>query len=146
MTAADTHRTCVVAVIQNGRDEYLICRKPADRGVFPGQWALPGGGIEPGERMTDALIREVREEVGLEITAIHPHHFKDGAYPKLFPGRASLEIYMIFLIFTCRAAAGQAVTLGDEFEAHAWVPAADLARYDLNVETQNTFMQLGVYP
>ncbi|MGH9906048.1 MAG: NUDIX domain-containing protein [Pyrinomonadaceae bacterium] len=44
-------RVVVVPLIQNGLGEYLICRMPKDRGVFPSQWGLPGGGIEDGERM-----------------------------------------------------------------------------------------------
>jgi nucleoside triphosphatase len=136
-------RVIVVGVIQNERDEYLICRKPVTRGVFAGQWALPGGGIEPGERMTDALRREVGEEVGLAIHSIRPLFFKDGEYPKLYPDGSQEDVYMIFLLFACRAA-GTAVKLGEEFEACAWVSPAELGSYDLNEETRDTFIQLGV--
>jgi nucleoside triphosphatase len=137
-------RVIVVAVIQNSRDEYLICRKPVTRGVFPGQWAIPGGGIEPGERMLDALRREVQEEVGLEIQDIRPLFFKDGEYPKLFPDGSQEEIYMVFLLFACRAAS-EAVQLGEEFEQFAWVKGADLINFDLNEQTKDTFSRLGVY-
>ena len=47
-------RVIVCPVIQNN-GEYLLCKMAPDRGVFPGQWALPGGGIEPGETMETAL-------------------------------------------------------------------------------------------
>ena len=138
----DTWRIIVVAVIQNAAGEYLICKKPSRRGVFAGQWAIPGGGIEPGERMLDALRREVREEVGLEIQAIQPLFFKDGEYPKLYPDGSTKDIYMIFLLFSCRAS-GEAVQLGEEFEEFAWVRSADLRRYDLNEQTRDTFSRLG---
>ncbi len=139
----DTWRTIVVAVIQNSAGEYLICKKPADRGVFPGQWAIPGGGIDPGERMADALRREVREEVGLEIEGIQPLFFKDGEYPKLYPDGTQRDIYMIFLLFSCLAPS-QEVHLGEEFEKYAWVKAADLGQYDLNEQTRDTFAHLGL--
>jgi nucleoside triphosphatase len=138
----DNWRIIVVAVIQNSRDEYLICKKPFTRGVFPGQWALPGGGIEPGEQMTAALRREVREEVGLEIQEIKPLFFKDGQHAKLFPDGSSKDIYMIFLLFSCRGCS-ENVRLGEEFEEYAWVKRDALGDYDLNEQTKDTMFQLG---
>ncbi|MBX4372862.1 NUDIX domain-containing protein, partial [Mycobacterium tuberculosis] len=44
------HRTIVCPLIEN-EGHYLLCKMAADRGVFPGQWALSGGGVEPGERI-----------------------------------------------------------------------------------------------
>ena len=52
----------VVPLVSNRDDQLLICRMPPDRGVYPGQWGLPGGGVEDGERLEDALRREIREE------------------------------------------------------------------------------------
>jgi nucleoside triphosphatase len=59
-------RIIVCPLIQN-EGEYLLCRMPLDRGVFPGQWALSGGGLEPGETIEDGLRREVREELGDDL-------------------------------------------------------------------------------
>ena len=50
MDPAIERRVIVVGLIHNGRGEWLLCKMPAERGVFPGQWGLPGGGIEPGSR------------------------------------------------------------------------------------------------
>lgn len=141
--SSKTWRIIVVGIVQNARDEYLICKKPRTRGVFPGQWALPGGGIEEGEHMLDALRREIQEEVGIEIDAIRPLFFKDGEHAKLFADGSQKMVYMIFLLFGCRARS-EAVVLGDEFETYAWVKAEALDRYDLNEQTRATFAQLGL--
>jgi len=131
-------RIIVVPLIHNDRGEYLLCKMPENRGVFPGQWGLPGGGIEEGERMEDALKREIREELGLQVTDIEPLFFTDGAFWKSFPDGSRREIYMIFLVFSCQSV-GENVNLNEEFEDYAWVARNSLQDYDLNVATLKTF-------
>jgi nucleoside triphosphatase len=143
MHPAIERRVIVVGLIHNRRGEWLLCKMPADRGVFPGQWGLPGGGIEPGEQAEDALRRELREEVGLEVSDIEPLFFTDGLYTKRFPGGEQRPIYMIFLVYKCRAAV-ETVTLNPEFEQSAWVASPSLDKYDLNIETVKTFTRMGL--
>ena len=134
-------RIIVVAVARDRDGRYLLCKMPADRGVFPGQWGLPGGGIEDGERMEEALRREMREEVGLEIEDIRPLYFTDDVRAKTFPGGRRETLYMIYLLFECRVVEGE-VRLNPEFEKHAWVTAGELPGYDLNEATIMTFRRL----
>jgi len=49
-------------------EEVLIIKR--GKAPFKGQWSIPGGALEHGERVTDAVIREVREETGCEIEII----------------------------------------------------------------------------
>ncbi|WP_268629569.1 nucleoside triphosphatase NudI, partial [Escherichia coli] len=53
-------RIIVCPLIEND-NAFLLCKMAAHKGVFPGQWALSGGGVEPGEQIEQALRREVRE-------------------------------------------------------------------------------------
>jgi nucleoside triphosphatase len=136
-------RIGVVAIIRNSRDEVLICKMPKDRGAYPGQWAIPGGGVDEGEKMEEALRREMREEVGMEIGEIDAFWFQDDVVTKLIPGEESRELYMIHLIFDC-VAKGDAVTIDNrELVEFAWVKPGDLREYDLNRATVKTFQRKG---
>ena len=61
-------RDAVIIVLRDG-DRLLAIRRAA--GVpRPHYWCPPGGGIEPGETASDAVVREAREEVGLAVRAV----------------------------------------------------------------------------
>ena len=135
------HRTVVVGLVRNSLGELLICRMKDDRGVFPGQWGFPGGGIEPGEQMLEALRREMREELGIEISHIRPAFFKDGSYEKLFADGSQRAVYMIFLVFECRAIE-EIIRLNEEFNEYRWVAEDGMREYDLNPETLDTLDRL----
>ena len=137
-------RTIVCPIIQND-GAYLLCKMADDRGVFPGQWALSGGGMEPGEPMEQALRREIREELGdvLEITEVKPWAFRDDIRVKTYADGTTEEIYMIYLIFDCISTNRQ-VTFNDEFQEVAWVRPEAIKALDLNEATRITFAQKGL--
>lgn len=137
-------RTIVCPLIENDGC-YLLCKMADDRGVFPGQWALSGGGVEPGERIEEALRREVREELGkqLVLSEITPWTFSDDIRTKTYADGSQEEIYMIYLIFDC-VAANREVNINEEFQAFAWVKAEDIGTYDLNIATRKTLTLKGL--
>ncbi|HDT3486584.1 TPA: nucleoside triphosphatase NudI [Enterobacter hormaechei subsp. hoffmannii] len=137
-------RTIVCPIIQND-GAYLLCKMADDRGVFPGQWALCGGGMEPGETMEQALRCEVREELGdaLDIIDVKPWAFRDDIRVKTYADGTTEEIYMIYLIFDC-ISANRDVTFNDEFQEIAWVYPESLRELDLNEATRITFAQKGL--
>ena len=49
LSSVPEQRLIVVGLVWNKEGELLFCKMPPDRGVFPGQWEFPGGGIEAGE-------------------------------------------------------------------------------------------------
>ncbi|KKR08308.1 MAG: hypothetical protein UT32_C0002G0071 [Parcubacteria group bacterium GW2011_GWC2_39_14] len=67
------NRTIVSALIFSSDNKLLLGKKdPTKGGVYPDCWHIPGGGVEEGETFEQALIREVKEEVGLDITPYKP--------------------------------------------------------------------------
>ncbi|HKM97891.1 MAG TPA: nucleoside triphosphatase NudI [Buttiauxella sp.] len=136
-------RVIVCPIIENN-GEVLLCKMADDRGVFPGLWALSGGGMEPGEQMEQALLREIAEELGteLQITSVKPWTFADDVRVKTYADGSKEEIYMIYLLFDCISANRQ-VTFNEEFQDVAWVKHAELGNYDLNEATRITFNKKG---
>src|SRR5262245_30849800 len=102
-----------------------------DRGVFPGQWALPGGGVEPGERIDEALRRETREELGVELVTFRPLLFKDAVLDKTYSDGSREPIHMVFLVYQCTLAT-TILSLNDEFSEAGWFSASDLLALQLS--------------
>lgn len=63
-------RVQVVAAVLRRDRRVLLGHRCADRASFPDVWDLPGGHVEPGEHAADALVRELREELGVEARGV----------------------------------------------------------------------------
>ena len=61
----------VAAVITRADGSYLLAQRPPGK-AYAGYWEFPGGKIEPGETAPAALIREIREELGIEVLEAYP--------------------------------------------------------------------------
>ena len=53
-------------IIHKGR--FLIVKRSENDDFLPNYWEFPGGGVETSENLEDALIREIKEEIGIDIT------------------------------------------------------------------------------
>lgn len=71
----------VAAALIDTDGRVLIAQRPEGK-ALAGLWEFPGGKIEPGERPEQALIRELREELGIEVSAacLAPFVFTSHAY------------------------------------------------------------------
>ena len=69
-----------VGVLINAQGEFLLTSRPEGK-VYAGYWEFPGGKLEAGESVEDALRRELVEEIGIEIGTVHPWKIELVDYP-----------------------------------------------------------------
>ena len=69
-----------VAVLVRADGRVLLAQRPVGK-VYSGYWEFPGGKVEPGESARDALVREIVEELGVEITHADPWITQVFTYP-----------------------------------------------------------------
>ncbi len=70
----------VAAVVHREDGEFLLAERPAGK-VYAGYWEFPGGKVEPGETPYQALVRELHEELGIEVEAASPWLTRVYTYP-----------------------------------------------------------------
>jgi 8-oxo-dGTP diphosphatase len=68
------------AVLQRPDGSFLLAQRPADK-IWAGYWEFPGGKLEQGESALDALVRELREELGIEVQTAYPWLMRVFTYP-----------------------------------------------------------------
>ncbi|MCL4184462.1 MAG: Nudix family hydrolase [Burkholderiaceae bacterium] len=69
-----------VGVLIRADGAVLFGQRPAGK-PYAGWWEFPGGKLEPGESVEQALARELREELGIEVRASHPWVVREHVYP-----------------------------------------------------------------
>ncbi len=102
--------------------EILLVRRAAHR-IFPGLWQCVTGGVEAGERVPLAALREVREETGLAGDDIEAFYDLDYAAPFYDEGT---DAVLVAAIFAVRVRADASPVLSHEHDALRWLPAADV--------------------
>lgn len=124
---SNIERFVVGSVIHH--DDRILCLKRASNDFMGGIDELPSGKVEQGEPLEYALLREVKEETGLQIGTIDSYlgHFdyksKSGVNTRQFN-------------FSVTPIAVSPVTLSQEHEGFAWITSHELQRYSLSEEVK----------
>jgi 8-oxo-dGTP diphosphatase len=118
----------VAAVIFRG-DHILIAR----RGRQPayGLWSLPGGLVELGETLHEAVRREIREEVSLDIEVVDVIKVLDRIIPD---AHGQVEYHYILIDFLCHCETGEPLPGSDVLDCR-FVAVSDLPQYPLTSGT-----------
>jgi mutator protein MutT len=126
---------CAGAVVKDQAGRLLLVKRRHEPGA--GLWSLPGGRIEPGETAEQAMVREVREETGLLVSAIRllgvvERHGRAG----------SVAVISDFLA----AVTGGSLAAGDDAADARWVTGPELGSLEMTDGLTGTLARWGVLP
>ena len=124
MTEHKLPRAVIGALIYNNMGEILIVQMKK----WNNKWTVPGGHIEWGESMEDAVRREVKEETGLELENIE----YSGVQESIFSSDYIEGKHLIMLDFYCKLIGGE-VILNEELQEYKWLKPKDALYLNLNV-------------
>lgn len=96
-------------------------------------WSVPGGHIELGERAEEAVKREVKEEVGLDVEPIKMLMVQQAVYPKNFMAPK----HFIFMDFLCRTKSSEVKLDNREIQESKWVTPEEALQEKLEEFTRN---------
>lgn len=110
----------VSAAIFRGDKVLIVCRaRPPGRGIY----TLPGGVVEAGETLAQAVVREAREETGLAIAPVGLAGYRDII---MRDGVGKIERHFVVVCFAARSETGE-TTPNDEVSDASWRAPSELA-------------------
>jgi len=128
-----THIVAVAGVVMNENGEILLVKHTKD-----GTWGCPGGQVENGENLIEALVREVKEESGIDIKV--GELFWVGSNTATHEGYNGVKIVptKVLFNFTCTAVGGE-LQSSDETSEACWVKREEVHDMLANPIMQDRF-------
>jgi len=126
-------------------DGRVLLTQMSQNTPIPGQWALPGGGLDHGEAPIDAVVREVHEETGHVLRDVRLADVGSHRFTARSPRGRLEDFQSIQVIYTADVEdVHEPVVLdvGGSTAAAAWVAIADLAQLDISEGTGRWLAQL----
>lgn len=111
------------ALVVNNENKVLVMKRSACNDYMPLTWDIPGGTVEIGETVEQALIRELKEETGIDIAPLNPIY----AYSNLsqLPERQTVQ-----LVYACKYKGGDIILNPEEHEEYKWLNYSEICKLD----------------
>jgi 8-oxo-dGTP diphosphatase len=111
----------VAAVIYSAENgKYLLLRRAGDKDYAPGAWECVTGRLDQGEGYEDALHREAREEIGIDV---HLQHILGTTH--FYRGEHTTENELVGVVYLCSVDDPTAVQISEEHSEFRWLSAQD---------------------
>lgn len=137
----NTSTTIITSAFIPKNKSFLIAKRADDDNFYPGYWELAGGKAEFGEHIEDAAAREIKEELGLDITAKHilavRHYLHDSN-----PNKQFIELFFLGKMRD----ENQEVVLSHEHSEFRWVTFADINKHDISPYTLSVIKEIQYHP
>lgn len=118
--ADNVSRLSVAGIVLNREGKLLLCQRSKKKKIAPGDWHIPGGGVDEGETIEQAIEREFREEMGLNVHGVHSFSGIVHDYPS-----ESGNHRTVFILVQAKGK----IHLNEENEAYAFVSMEELPDY-----------------
>lgn len=129
-------RIAVYGYIRNNEGKILLVQR-APHDSFPGLWEMPGGTLDFGEDPKIGVEREVQEECGISVEALHPIAAISGVSEK-----NDSKSHTVRLAFLCRLIDKRSkITLSKEHSAYLWVDPTNLPLENISKLFQQAILQ-----
>ena len=114
-------------VVKDGRA--LVVRRATE--PLRGEWSVPGGMLELGEKLREGIAREVKEETGLEVEVGEVLDVFDSIFPD---SEGRMQYHYVLIDFLCRPVAGEVCASSDVSDA-MWVTAEEAEALQMKAAT-----------
>lgn len=120
-------------IMDTTKTKILVIKKSSAEQIDAGLWTVPGGKVHPSEPIIDSLKREVKEEVGLEVTAY------DWVGEDVFVGS---NRYFHAQHFRCTVASYEHIVLEQKMQGHDWVSIQTIDKFAFPPNIKKRILQL----
>lgn len=145
----EINRNIVSGVIVS-KDNKILMGRGRDGSVYNDCWLIPGGGVDEGETKLQTLVREIKEEAGLDVSEYEPELVEDaatGESDKTLRDRGErVLVHMQFFTYRINIpelAENIKTQAGDDLIELSWVPIDNLNVYKLSPPSEKLFKKLG---